>query len=480
MRYSMLLSICLLIPFDFVHAAGPVHLGMGIKIGELTSDSAIVWARVTKHPHRNRAGRAGEGVLGPVRRNSEHPLWEKDQVNELHGSMPGAEGRLQLLIATNKDLNEPSIVPWEEVHDEVDYVKQFALTGLEPGTKYYFRVEAAPLDEEQATATVESSFTTPSEHDRWQDVSFGVITGMMYQDLDHEDGFRIFPAMQELDIDFLVPTGDTVYYDNELPRARTVAMARYHWHRMYSLPRLIEFHNQIPTYWEKDDHDTLSDDAWPTLRPKMMLPLTWDDGLEIFREQVPMGENTHRTIRWGEGLQIWLVEGRDFRSPNNAPDGPEKTIWGVEQREWLMKSILESDATFKVLVSPTPIVGPDRKGKKDNHSNEVFAFEGNLFRDWTREHKLNNLFVCCGDRHWQYHSVDPQTGLHEFSCGPASDEHAGGTPGHDMMVQPFHRVKGGFLTVNVFRNDGGFPELEMRHHDVQGKVVYRYKHDADK
>ena len=118
-------------------------------------------------------------------------------------------------------------------------------------------------------------------------------------------------------------------------------MARYHWQRIYSLPRLVDFHRQVPGYWEKDDHDTLSNDAWPTLKPRMMLPLTWEQGLALFKEQVPMGEKTYRTVRWGKGLQIWMVEGRDFRSPNNAPDGPEKTIWGHAQREWLMKSILD-------------------------------------------------------------------------------------------------------------------------------------------
>jgi alkaline phosphatase D len=478
MRLALLIW-CFVLPAEVARAADPVHLGMGIKIGELHSDSAIIWTRVTQHPRRNNEGRGGEGIIGRPMRDQEHPVWERETVDQLHGAMPGTAGLVRLRLSKQQDLSEATVWPWEEVHAVFDFVKQFSLTGLEPGTRYFLRVEAAPLDEEAATARIDSSFTTPVEADRWQDVSFAVITGMMYKDLDDPDGFRIFPAMQELGIDFLVPTGDTVYYDNELPRARSVAMARYHWHRMYSLPRLIEFHNRIPAYWEKDDHDTLSDDAWPTLNPRMMLPLTWDDGLKLFREQVPMGERTYRTVRWGEGLQVWLVEGRDFRSPNNAPDGPEKTIWGVEQREWLMKSILASDATFKVLVSPTPIVGPDRKGKRDNHSNDAFSWEGNLFRDWTREHKLTNLFVCCGDRHWQYHSIDPATGLHEFSCGPASDEHAGGTPGHDMMVQPFHRVKGGFLTVNVSRNARGFPQIEMRHHDVQGRVVYRSLHDPE-
>jgi alkaline phosphatase D len=173
----------------------------------------------------------------------------------------------------------------------------------------------------------------------------------------------------------------------------------------------------------------------------------------------------------GKGLQIWLVEGRDFRSANNAPDGPEKTIWGREQLEWLKRSVLASDADFRVLVSPTPIVGPDRGNKADNHANAAFAHEGGDFRRWTQDNKLDNFFVCCGDRHWQYHSVDPVTKLQEFSCGPASDKHAGGSPGKDAEYHQFHRMKGGFLTVSVLQ-ERGQPTIAFNLHDVHGDVVY--------
>jgi alkaline phosphatase D len=49
---------------------------------------------------------------------------------------------------------------------------------------------------------------------------------------------------------------------------------------------------------------------------------TFEQGLWIFPQQVPMGARTYRTYRWGKHLQVWLMEGRDFRSPNKKPDGP--------------------------------------------------------------------------------------------------------------------------------------------------------------
>ncbi len=369
---------------------------------------------------------------------------------------------------------------WVAVSAKTDYIHQFHLTGLESAGNYSLKVEVRDDANDNNVVSREGEFHTPAEKDRRQNVKFAVISCQSYWDLDDKNGYQIYPAMERLNPDFVVPTGDTVYLDSDSPRARTVELARYHWHRMYSLPWHAKFHQNFPGYWEKDDHDAWCNDCWPTKKAPWMNPLTFKEGLEIFREQVPMGEKTYRSIRWGKGLEIWLVEGRDFRSPNNMPDGPDKLIWGKEQRDWLLKSILESDADFRVLISPTPIVGPDRpKGKNDNDSNAGFATAGNFFRDWTAEHKLKNFYVCNGDRHWQYFSIDPKTNLHEFSCGAASDSHAGGSPGRDPKIQPFHRVKGGFLTVEVSHINGQ-PQISLRHHDVKGKVVHEFTADPQR
>ena len=156
------------------------------------------------------------------------------------------------------------------------------------------------------------------------------------------------------------------------------------------------------------------------------------------------------------------------------PDGPEKTIWGKEQKEWFQKTVKESTATWKVLVSPTPLVGPDRPQKDDNHTNKGFKHEGDQIRNWLQANVPDNFFVICGDRHWQYHSVHPETGLNEFSIGAASDEHAGGTPGENKAYHRFHLVKGGFLSVDLKRIDNK-SSITCQHHDIHGAVVYEWK-----
>ena len=212
----------------------------------------------------------------------------------------------------------------------------------------------------------------------------------------------------------------------------------------------------------------MKNDAWPG---QTYGDLTWEQGLAIYREQVPIGEKTYRTIRWGKDLQIWMVEGRDFRSPNTMPDGPDKTIWGEEQKAWLFQTMEASDASFKVLISPTPIVGPDRGSKNDNHANEGFAWEGNQVREFLGKQK--NTFVLCGDRHWQYATVDDETGVREYSAGAGSDMHAGGfkmelrTDEHKYL-----QIKGGFLGVNVKRSKD-VPLITLTHYDVDGTMQHR-------
>ena len=127
-------------------------------------------------------------------------------------------------------------------------------------------------------------------------------------------------------------------------------------------------------------------------------------------------------------------------------------------------------AHWKLIISPTPIVGPDRTNKYDNHSNVSFATEGREFRRWLRDNVRSHAFVLCGDRHWQYHSIDPETGVEEFRCGAASDSHASGSPGEDPKIHRFHRVKGGFLAIQV-RPDGRRSRLVIEHRDVRGATV---------
>jgi alkaline phosphatase D len=408
----------------FVAPGVAADLAEGVRVGEVTAASALVWVRTSA------GGRAPDGAVR------------------------GAPDRVTLSCRGLQPLHA-------QTAEARDFTHVFTLNGLKPATEYPCEAAATtppPFKFRFRTAPLAS---TPSP------VRFTVVTGMMYRDLDDPRGFRIFDAMLRDRPDFLVLTGDNVYYDNEPPRATTPELARYHWQRMFSLGRHTALFAQVPAYWEKDDHDILSDDCWPGMDPEFMKPMTFAQGLEIFAQQAPVQGLPYRSFRWGRHLEVWLPEGREFRSPNRDPDGPAKSILGQKQKAWLKASVGASDATWKVIVSPTPWVGPDRSQKGDNYANRAFATEGREMRSWAAA--TRNLLVITGDRHWQYHSVDPDTRLEEFSCGPASDQHAGGSPGQNDAYHRFHRVKGGYASVSVSAHG----RLILRLHDVAGTVVYQ-------
>ncbi|HRJ07315.1 MAG TPA: alkaline phosphatase D family protein [Prosthecobacter sp.] len=443
--------------------APATHQATGVRVGEATDHSAIVWVRLTENGERN-----NEGFVFPKKGKKAKPVPVNLPVKDIEGACPGMAGRLRLRYGLKVDLSDAVETEWVGVSAATDFIHHFHLANLKPGSTYHYVSETAGAEGEPAHRGFSGRFHTAPSPDSTTPVRFCVMTCQGYPDRDHADGHPIYPSMSALDPQFISMTGDLVYYDSNEPRATSPALARLHWERMFSLPRLVDCLRKTSTYWLKDDHDTLTNDSWPGQKAG---ELTFAEGQEIFHQQAPLGADSYRTFRWGRDLQIWFTDGRDFRSPNRMPDGPEKTIWGAKQKEWFKKTVAESDATWKVLISPTPLVGPDRKGKNDNHANSGFAHEGDEIRSWLRENVAGHFFVICGDRHWQYHSVHPETGVQEFSVGAASDSHAGGTPGYDAKMHRFHRVKGGFLCVDV-RREARESSIVFQLRAVDGTVEY--------
>jgi len=421
------------------HAIG---FASGVKIGEVTPTSAVLWTRLT----------ANSEAGNPVNEwTPEAPNW----------TVPGAKGNVRFTILKADVKGTRIETEWTAVEASSDFCHQAKIEGLSPATTYQFQAQGESGADQ---AVISGSFTTAPKSTSEAPITFTVSTCQEFELRDDKDnGHMIYRSMLDLKPDFFVQTGDTLYYDRKAPLSKNMPLARYRWGRMYSLPYQKAFHEEIPSYWMHDDHDLLKNDCWAGQKYG---DLTWEQGLQIWREQIPQSDKPYRTFRWGKNLQIWLPEGREYRSPNKMPDGPEKTILGKEQWTWLEKTMRESDATFKLYISATPVVGPDRGGKNDNHANEGFEYEGERLRKFLNS--IPGCFVINGDRHWQYHSVDPETGLNEFGCGPASDAHAQGwNPNDKRPEQKFLRVKGGFASIKV---DG--KKATFTHRDVDGKPTY--------
>jgi len=443
----------------------------GEMSGEATADSVVLQSRLTTGTYP-------------------YPV---TQTASASGDVPGSPGVACFEISTHQDFADAFRTQWLLAVPERDFIVKTQVTGLKPGTRYYYRLVYGE-DTEETEIGSRCTFKTLDGIDTESEASFVVVTGMNYArfhaSYTGEDRMLGFPALETISRmrpDFFVGTGDNVYYDipfmDEIvpeqfrrPPATRPAELRRKWHEQFAQPRFVKLFAETPTYWEIDDHDYRYNDCDTTSNVE---PLP-DLGLKIFLEQLPVTDPhalnpvTYRTHRVNRLLQIWLTEGRIHRSPNMMVDGPGKSMWGVEQREWLKRTLLGSDATFKILISPTPMIGPDDnvmpfpayegqdKFKRDNHSNtKGFKYERDEFFRWLIEYGLdkNHFYIVCGDRHWQYHSISRE-GIEEFSCGALVDANSrlGRKPGDPDSNDPEAKIKqpytqdkesGGFLKVAV-------------------------------
>jgi len=466
----------------------PPLLGNAMRNSWADQTSIVLWTRTTA---RSEMVTDGPEFLVPDKARVAQ-LSKSDDVDALYasqlpigseletmiGACPGAPGEVQLTYFPANRSQAAQATAWQSTEAESDFTCQWKLQDLQPGTTYAAVVAARPIGSDELTAVVRGRFRTAPAATATEPLRFCMTTCHDYVRRDDDQrGHKIYPSMTRLNPHFVIHAGDVEYYDHQQPYAWTTALMRFKWARLFSLPSNRKFYANHTTYFLKDDHDTLKDDCWAGQRYGAV---TFEEGVQLFNEeQFPSHQPRYKTIRWGKDLQIWLLEGRDFRSPNTMPDGPEKTILGAEQRAWLFETLAASEAPLRLIVSPTPIVGPDRAGKRDNHANETFNHEGDLLRGELA--KYNGLIVLCGDRHWQYASRDRENGLWEFGCGPGSERHQlGWKPGDERPEHQFLRVAGGFLSGELSYpnngNDAAQPtgELILRHHDVDGEIVSEF------
>lgn len=453
----------------------PPYNAQGEIAGEVTDSSVIIHTRTTLKPERNPTTKWWAW---------DDPFEALPYSQDLPEEVPGREGRVRILYSSDPKMDVIQKTPWKNAVAENDFNVQFEIDQLQPDTRYYYRAEITNIEKKGASrlGAVRSFKTAPEAHS-FVPLNIVVTTCGAARSRDiYENGVPVghqsYRAMASIDPDFFVHLGDIVYYDSDSPLATHESLARFHWHRMLSIPTFREVLDSTAAFFIKDDHDYRWNDAWPQqeiphINRGTEYYISDEMGRRLFLEAVPMGEKTYRTRSWGKHLQVWFVEGRDYRDPNDMPDGPDKSLWGEEQKAWLKNGLVNSSATFKVVFSPTPIIGPDRDNKIDNHANpRGFWTEGKEFLRWVGESDVKNLYIVNGDRHWQYHSID-ENGVEEFSVGAVSDEHAAvNQPRLDEEHQPFFREgQGGFLHIRLTGTEE-HPELHMIFRDVDGSPLY--------
>ncbi len=439
---DFLISFTLNIPSS-VMPVTDVYTPLGTMAGEVSQNSIILHAR----------------------------LCETDTI--VGNQLLGKEAWARFEIANNPNFTGSAFSAWKQTAEPTDYISKERFNGLFSNTRYYYRLQYG-LNTTITTHTPTASFKTLPDITNTDEVHFVASSCINHRKFyagngsiaaaSGQDSILGYPGMErilQLNPDFWISNGDNVYYDNS-PRVTTIEEMRYKWHRNFIMPRFRDLSQHIPSYWLKDDHDFRRDDAdlSGTYFPSAAL------GISTFREQIPIVDltdpstKTYRTYRINKHLQIWMLEGRDHRDDNSLPNDSNKSLWGDTQKDWLKNSMLVSDATFKIIITATPMIGPDKGYKSDNHANPLgFQTEGEEIFNWLATNGFDDekTFFVCGDRHWQYH-MKHSSGFEEFSSGALTDQNAGYgiAPGYgtdpDALITEIYLARqryGGFLDVRV-------------------------------
>jgi alkaline phosphatase D len=374
----------------------------GVVVGDVTSDSAVVWARADR-----------EGTL---------------KVHLFGGKHHGG-ARL-------------------EFHAADDYTAQVVLTGLKPDTDYRYRV-----------GSERGSFETAPAADDAEDVllTFGGDVAGQNVCRDTSEGFPIMNRIRGLRPEVFVGLGDMIYADNgcdpigrygnaQVPGpgpAPDLATFWAHWryNRADRASKRLLASTSYVGVW--DDHEVVNDfgplhdtRSTPPYTPGVhLLPI----GLEAFLDYTPIAvaantpKRLYRSLRWGRHLELFVLDTRQYRDANSASDSPDrpKTMLGREQLTWLKESLAASDATWKVIVSSVPMsipTGFPPTGGRDGWANfdQTTGFEQELLDilRFMESQDIRNSIWITTDVHFaeafRYRPIptNPSFVVYELATGP--------------------------------------------------------------
>jgi len=266
--------------------------------------------------------------------------------------------------------------------------------------------------------------------------------------------FRIFAAMRARGADLFLYLGDTVYADLGPRRATTLEEYR----RAYSVNRadasLRAFLAETATWVTWDDHEVANN--FDRTHPRLAV------GRRAFVESWPVRldpaqpTRLYRSVRWGRTAEIFILDTRQYRDRAADPDGPDKTMLGADQKQWLLDGLARSEAAVKVVASTVVLRyhGRDSWGGYGHERDELLRA--------IRDRGLGPVLFLAGDVHyaaWIRHAEGTQEAVAgPLAAIPARAAHMAGRPGvawtaAGMFNYGWLRLAGGRARIGWYDED---------------------------
>jgi alkaline phosphatase D len=380
--------------------------------------------------------------------------------------MEGGEPRRSATVQTTKDR---------------DYTATVLLDGLKPGTRYRYVVRTESSNETsdhlQNAPALEGRFVTAPGDDEAKPLTFvwsGDLGGQQ-RCRRTPSGYAIFDQILRHRPDFMIFLGDTIYSDDRCPSPPNAPGSEFTAsvldeyrakHRYQREDRALQrFLAATPVYAIWDDHEVRNNFSG-TIDP--LMPIGRQALLEYWPITAPPDDpfRLYRKFRWGADAEVFILDARQYRSANGQKDGPNKTMLGHAQRDWLVEELSHSTATWKFVATSVPLSNqkggtlllPGNDSWARGADGTGFLTELRSIVDILQGRHIANIVWLAGDVHYaQVNDYDPDgngtVDFYEFICGPLSA--AFGTP-----VQPNPDLKptslyseGGFSNFGVVSVD---------------------------
>ena len=304
-------------------------------------------------------------------------------------------------IGEDPSLADGRIIAGPTLAEAESFTGQVEVRELRPATRYHY---CPLLDGRPALTRPYPSFVTaPAAGTRGRlRVAFGACVGR--RAVHAAAAFGEMVARKNFDL--LMMLGDNHYGDTTDP-----AKLRDYYHMMRTVDGFTRLIREVPTYAVWDDHDYGPNNSDGTQPGK-------ENSLRAFGQwwaNPSAGEpgNPGCYFRFKRGdVEFFMLDVRYYRTPNDAPDGPTKTMLGARQLAWLLDGLAGSSAPFKVVAG-----GSEWQTLTQPDCWSSFARERQQIFDAITSRGIEGVVLLSGDRHFT--AGYQVQGRHlEFTSGP--------------------------------------------------------------
>lgn len=344
-----------------------------------------------------------------------------------------ASGRFPVKVyyGRSPELADARVTESVDASPDNDYVTPVTLTGLEPGTTYYYRPFVNSKPAKYMDNLPGFSFRTAPAAGQASRFRVGFGSCCRWQEYQTQP---IWNSLRQWQPDLFFWLGDNIYADTLEP---SIFADLYKAQRR--VVEYLPFGRNVPqlAIWDDHDYGLNNHDRESPVR---------EDAYELFRRfwanpsyGTPDTKGIFFHYTYG-GVDFFFLDTRYHRMPNAMSDGRQKTMLGDGQKAWLKEKLENSRAPFKVLISGSGWTwNPDAFGEDTWTS---YRHERDELFDFIRDRGISGVILMSGDVHRA-----------EANCIPRSEE-----GGYDL----YEMVSSGLAQGTGMPNPEETPEVRLR------------------